>query len=197
MRSTYGLFLLALAALCATCAQAQTSVYGTAGLVNYGFTSTSSNDVTFKGDTGGVGGGAFHNFPIQSRVTVGLDGRVGYTPGYKGGFFAGAALRVGFVPQRVPLRPFFQLGGGLVHSSYNETIYLGSSGLASTYGVAKQSVTSGAAQVVFGLDIRLNDHYDLRAPEIGAQAGGGNGRRAAVSFLNLGVVYHLHPGQRS
>lgn len=164
-------------------AGAQTSIYATAGLANYGFTHLATQNESFKGDTGGFAGGAFRNFPIQSRVTVGVDGRGGYSPGLKGGSYAAAAFRVGFVPHRNPLRPYLQLGGGVVHSSY-------------TAGSTKPSVTNGALQLLFGLDIRLNPRFDLRAVEYGAEAGGGEGVHAGLGFLQAGIVYHLPSSRR-
>jgi hypothetical protein len=168
------LFLLAFASVSAAAARAQAAIYATAGIANYGFSHLSSSDITSKGDTAGFAVGAFYNFPIQSRVTGGVDGRFGVSPGDKGGSLAGAALRVGFVPHRNPLRPFFQIGGGVVHSSYNEIEYF-YNGLSSSTTTTRRSVTSGAAQFMVGLDIRLSDQFDLRAPEYGAQAGGGSG----------------------
>lgn len=174
-------------------ARAQTSVYVVGGLANYTFFNNGTTTSRTKGDTGGFGGGLFYNFPIQSRVTVGLDGRVTASPGSKGGVLAGAALRVGFVPHHVPLRPYFQLGGGFVHSSYTQTLYLGSVGSTTGSTTVQQSVTNGAAQVVFGLDLPITSHVDVRAPELGAEAGGGNGLHVGGSFLNVGLVYHVHP----
>jgi hypothetical protein len=58
--------------------------------------------------------GAFYNFPIQSRLAVGIDGRVLYCAGPHGGTTAAAALRIGFVPVRVPLRPYLEIGGRVV-----------------------------------------------------------------------------------
>lgn len=186
--------LLGFAAFSALPTQAQTSIYAMAGIANYAFTHRTSGGFDYKGDTGGFGGGAFYNFPIDSRVTVGLDGRAAYSPGDKGGFLAGGALRVGFVPHRNPLRPYVQIGGGVVHSSYSDfldnTYYPDG---AITIVNTRRSITSGAAQFIVGLDIRLTDRLDLRAPEYGAQAGGGDGVQAGVGFLNAGLVYHLHP----
>lgn len=71
-------------------AHGQSSLYAVAGITNYGFTHLTTNDYKFKGVTGDLGGGGFYNFPIDSRVTVGVDGRASYSPGDKGGFNAGA-----------------------------------------------------------------------------------------------------------
>lgn len=174
-----------------TTVHAQTSLYAIGGIANYGFTHPTPDATNYKGDTGGFGGGAFYNFPIDSRVTVGLDGRAAYSSGDKGGFLAGAALRVGFVPHHNPLRPYFQVGGGVVHSSYIDSMYFYDTASRVPVVTTRRSVTSGAAQFVVGLDIRLTEHFDLRAPELGAQAGGGDGIQTGVGFLNAGIVYHL------
>jgi hypothetical protein len=65
----------------------------------------------------GFPGGGFYNFPIQSRLTAGIDGRMSYGLGTRGGVSVTGALRVGFVPKVNPLRPYFQLGGGVVSSA--------------------------------------------------------------------------------
>jgi hypothetical protein len=77
---------------------AQLSVYAAAALTDFGF----SNDqtTTIKSDSGGFIAGAFYNFPIQSRLTAGIDGRGSYSFGPRGGTSAAAALRIGFVPKR-------------------------------------------------------------------------------------------------
>lgn len=147
-----------------------TSIYGSIGLVNYGVGSFS------KGDTGGLIGGGFYNFPIESRLTAGIDVRGSFGVGSGGGGLGAAALRIGFVPERVPLRPYFQLGGGVVTTTLQNG----------------QSVrhTSGGVEFAGGLDIRLNDSFDLRAVELGAIAGGN--QSAGSAFLDGGIVYHLH-----
>jgi hypothetical protein len=99
------LLALCLMALSATApgANAQVSAYGVAGVNGYGF-SFRGNAPSSYYDTAGFGGGAFYNFPIRSRVTVGIDGRVFYGPGSYGGTTADAALRIGFVPAASSLR---------------------------------------------------------------------------------------------
>jgi hypothetical protein len=74
------------------------------------------NSYSFKDDTASLGGGAFYNFPIHSPLTAGIDGRVLYGPASYGGTTADVALRVGFVPTRICLRQYFEIGGGLVSS---------------------------------------------------------------------------------
>jgi hypothetical protein len=120
---------------------------------------------------------------FQSRLTAGIDGRVSYGLGTRGGTSATAALRIGFVPKQNPLRPYFQLGGGVVSSAGSDPLQ------------AKRK-TNGALQLAFGLDIRLTNSIDLRALEIGGAAGGGSSSSpdAGTSYIDTGVVYHFpHP----
>ena len=147
-----------------------TSIYGSVALVNYGVGSF------VKSDTGGLIGGGFYNFPIQSRLTAGIDVRGSFGFGSRGGGLGAGALRIGFVPERVALRPYFQLGGGVVST----TLHNG------------QSVrhTGGGVEFAGGLDVRLNESFDLRAVELGAVAGGSN-PGVGSAFLDAGVVYHL------
>jgi hypothetical protein len=175
---------IALLTVLASSAQAQVSAYGMVALTSYGFAYQNSS-YNFPVDTASLGGGAFYNFPIHSRVTVGVDGRVLYGPGSHGGTTAGAALRVGFVPTRIRLRPYFELGGGVVSAPLNT-------------GESTERVTNGAAELLFGLDIRLTDSIDLRAVEYGAAAGPSNSNTtSAVDFLGAGVVYHFGPPQQT
>jgi hypothetical protein len=161
-------------------AHAQTSVYGTVATTN--FCLNSSSYTNCKSDTLGFLGGGFYNFPIQSRLTAGIDGRVSYGLGTRGGESATAALRIGFVPTRNPLRPYFQLGGGVVSSAGGDPLQ----------GTRH---TSGAVQSAFGLDIRLTPSIDLRALELGGAAGGGSASNpsAGTAYLDGGVVYHFRP----
>ena len=170
--------------LSAQTAKTQVSVYGTVALTNFGFYDNGSSGVSFKGDTGGIGGGMFLNFPIQSRLSAGVDARALYSPGSKGGTSAAALLRIGFVPRRVRLRPYFEIGGGVVSST--------------DYSLFTDRVTNGAAEFLGGLDIRLNDSVDLRAVEYGAAAAGSTSEtRSGFGFLDTGVVYHFHHAGRA
>jgi hypothetical protein len=172
---------IALLTLFGSAAEAQVSAYCMVGLSRYAF--TYQGDTSFKDNTASFGGGAFYNFPIRSRLTVGIDGRVLYGPASYGGTTADVALRVGFVPTRVRLRPYFEIGGGVVSSVLSP-------------GYAPQRITNGAAEFLGGLDIRLTDPVDLRAVEYGAAAGpSNNDRTSGVGFLDAGFVYHFHPAQ--
>jgi hypothetical protein len=174
----FGLFLLLLPT---QTVRAQTSVYGTVAATN--FCLNSSSHLSCKRDTLGFLVGGFYNFPIQSRLTAGIDGRLSYGLGTRGGVSVTSALRIGFVPHHNPLRPYFQLGGGVVSSAGGD----------SDQGQRK---TSGAVQLAYGLDIRLTSSIDLRALEIGAATGGGPSSNpgAGTAYINAGVVYHFpHP----
>ena len=128
---------------------AQTSIYGSVALVDYVL--QNDNSSAAKSDTAGFIGGVFYNFPIQSRLTAGVDARVSYGVGPRGGALATAALRIGFVPERVVLRPYFDLGGGVVTSTFNNGQITG----PVTAGLSAQPtrVTSGGMDFAGGLDI--------------------------------------------
>ena len=66
---------IAVLTLFASTAQAQVSAYGMVALSSYGF-SYQGRSFRFNNDTASPGGGAFYNFPIHSRRTAGIDGRV-------------------------------------------------------------------------------------------------------------------------
>jgi hypothetical protein len=160
------IFALTFAFLLTLTARAQVSAYGSVALTNYIF--VNNNTSTAKSDTGGIIGGAFYNFPIHSRLTAGIDARASYGFGDRGGAFAAAALRIGFVPERVALRPYFQLGGGLVSSTFTFQQLTG----PAIQGLTMQSTrfTSGGVEFAAGLDVRLSHSVDLRAFELGAIA---------------------------
>ena len=173
-------------------ANAQISVYGTAMLTNFGLYNDTSSGIAFQGDTAGFGGGAFYNFPIQSRLTAGVDARGSYSPGTKGGASAAGALRIGFVPRTHPLRPYVEIGGGLV--STDAYTYVSNGVQIDT---SPHRVTNGALDLLGGLDIRLTHALDLRAIEYGAAAGASaTNTRAGFGFLSAGVVYHLRSTRR-
>jgi hypothetical protein len=144
-------------------ANAETSIYGTAMLTTFN-----------NGDTGGFTGGAFYNFKTSSRLTAGIDGRLSYAPGNKGGNAELGALRISFIPRSNPLRPYLQIGGGVVSETGNP-----------------YRRTTGALEILGGLDIRLTKNFDLRAVDYGAAAGS----RFGYAFLNAGIVYHFQPAK--
>jgi hypothetical protein len=167
-------------------ARAQVSAYGSVALTNY--TLFNNNSSAAKSDTGGLIGGAFYNFPIHSRLTAGIDARGSYGFGDRGGASAAVALRIGFVPERVALRPYFQLGGGLVSSTFTNGQITG----PAIQGLTTQSTrfNSGGVEFAAGLDVRLNHSFDLRAFELGAIAPTSS-IGAGSAWLDAGVVYHF------
>jgi hypothetical protein len=168
-------------------AVAQTSIYGSVALVNYDF--ENNNTSAAKSDTAGFIGGVFYNFPIQSRLTAGVDVRGSYGVGVRGGGLATAALRIGFVPEHVALRPYFMLGGGVVTSTFKINDITGPA--AQDLTTQPTRFTSGDVEFVGGLDVRLNHSFDLRVFELGAVASGSN-QSVGSAFLDAGLVYHLH-----
>ncbi len=175
--------------LCVRSTHAQVSVYGTATLTDYGVYYGNDSGIDFKGAAGGLTGGAFYDFPIKSRLHAGIDARGSYSFGAKGGGYGGVALRIAFVPTHVRLRPYFELGGGFVHSSYDNYYFNPNSGYATE---VSGHTTDGAAILLFGLDVRVNSSFDIRAIEYGAAAGGSSAENVGVSILDAGVVYHFH-----
>jgi hypothetical protein len=118
--------------------------------------------------------------------------------GNYGGAAFSASLRIGFVPHKVRLRPYFQIGGGVVSGSYEEvTVTCGI--VCTNTPITNKRATNGAALVAFGLDIRLTRSFDLRALEYGAEAGPSGTTTHYASgfgFLSSGVVYHFHAPER-
>jgi hypothetical protein len=168
-------------------ARAQMSAYGSAALTDYVF--FNNHDSAAKSDTGGIIGGAFYNFPIHSRLTAGIDARGSYSLGDRGGAFAAAALRIGFVPERVALRPYFQIGGGLVSSTFSVQQLTGS--VVQGLTIQPTRFTSGGVEFAVGLDLRLSHSFDLRALEWGAIAPANSTGSIGSGWLTTGVVYHL------
>ena len=189
IRNIVKLVLLSSALLVAPNAiQAQASVYLSPALT--GFATGTGSNLNFINRSAGFIAGGFYDFPIQSRVTVGIDFRTVLGPGTMGGDFTGAALRVGFVPHYVILRPYFQIGGGVVTTTVKNYVQI--SGNSFTL-IPSQRFTNGAAELDFGLDIRLTEHFDLRAIDYGAAAGASSTNNVGMAFLGAGVVYHLKP----
>jgi hypothetical protein len=173
--------------LLTSAAHAQVSTYASTALTNY--TLFNNNSSAAKSDTAGIIAGAFYNFPIHSRLTAGIDARGSYGFGDRGGAFAAAALRIGFVPERVVLRPYFQLGAGVVGSTFTTRQITG----PATQGLTPQPTrfTSGGVEFAAGLDIRLSHSFDLRALELGAIAPATSNESPGSAWLTTGVIYHL------
>ena len=147
---------IVLLTLFASAAEAQVSVYGMAGLSRYGF-SYQGDSYSFKDDTASFGGGAFYNFPIHSRLTAGIDGRVLYGPASYGAPRRTSPSASALFPRVFACGRISRFGGGVVSSVIDP-------------GVTPQRITNGAAEFLGGLDIRLTDSVDLRAVEYGAAA---------------------------
>lgn len=114
-------------------AGAQAAAYGEIGITSYGYT-THGGGLTYGSDRLGGMLGGFYNFPIQSRFTAGIDAHVGFGMHTNTGFKGGAAARFGFVPHRNPLRPYLEIGGGVVSAH-----------------LPSESITTGALDLGFGL----------------------------------------------
>jgi hypothetical protein len=169
---------------------AQLSAYGAIAVTEYGFFNNGSS--AFKSDTEGIVAGGFYNFTTDSNWKFGLDGRGSVGVGPRGGEFGGAALRFSYVPKVIRLRPYLQLGGGVVSSTAQE----GQSTGPVTQGLTTQPTrfTNGAVELAFGLDIRLTDKVDLRAFDWGGIAGASANRATTTTgsgFFDAGIVYHL------
>ena len=166
-------------------ANAQASVYATVMGGNFGFAGDAyQNGPSWKPHTFGFTGGAFLSLITASRFKPGLDIRGTYSPGFNGGRTYTAAMRLGFVPERAPFRPYAQFGGG-----YASTQQQNCAGpVCST-----NRVSGGLAQLNVGLDIRLTPQVDIRAFDYARYSAGsaGNTSPAARSF-SAGLVYHTH-----
>jgi hypothetical protein len=160
-------------------AAAQFSVYGTGAIAEYGLKPVNSSTLSFKSGAPGFVIGGFYNFPIASRVTVGLDLRLAENPGTKGGTASATAFRVGFVPHHIPLRPYFEIGAGVISTSTNTELV--------NDQVRSGTYTSGSAIIAFGLDIPVTHSFDIRALDIGSEASGSSG----AVYADTGIVVHF------
>src|ERR1019366_10712650 len=103
------------------------------------------------------------------------------SPGIKGGTASALAFRIGFVPNVVRLRTYFEIGGGVVSTSTNAELV--------NDGVPAGTYTGGAAMIAFGLDIRITNRIDFRLLDIGSEANSSNG----MAYANSGIVFHFGP----
>ncbi len=174
-----GAFALVVALVCVRAAAAQTSVYGELSVTNYGYTVNGGNLAYSSDHVGGTFGG-FYNFPIQSRLTAGLDAHVGFGASSSGGVKGFVSARFGVVPVKFPLRPYLEVGGGFVSAHVPRLTNI----------VGPQTITSGALELGLGVDLRLTRTVDWRLIEF--EGGGGGGTKAAGSgSVSTGVVYHF------
>jgi hypothetical protein len=173
-------FFIVLPVAASHTAKAQVSVYGTVAATNYGYALNSNDNLTTSTHLG-FGGGLTYNFPIESRLTAGIDLRGSVTPAATGGGLGAASLRFGFVPYHNPFKPYVQVGGGFVTAKVPA--------FSSTVG--KRTITSASLDLAFGLDLRITPHFDLRLLELQGSAGGASTRAGSGSF-STGIVYHFH-----
>ena len=164
------------------------AVYGDVMWTNYGAAHNNSG-LSSQGGCIGFGGGGFYNFPIESRFTAGIDVRGSVSPCARGGGMGAVSARFAFVPEHVILRPYVEIGGGVVHAkTTSESYYIAQNGTAVPIGPA----TTGAIMLAFGLDVRVTRSLDLRAIELAAAAGGSeSSSEAATASLGSGLVYHF------
>lgn len=166
-------------------ANAQSSIYGTLAVTDYGY-AFNNESLTVSDDHLGFGAGGFYNFPIQSRLTAGIDLRGSITPSSTGGDKGFVSARFGFVPHHNPLKPYVQIGGGFIRTKVP----------AFFESVEAQSVTAASLDFAFGLDIRLTPFFDLRLLELESGAGVNGSTTVGSASLSSGVVYHFHPGRQ-
>jgi hypothetical protein len=159
---------------------AQGAAYGGVSLTNYCY--TVNNGLGNQCGTDGAGGtfGGFYNFPIQSRLTAGLDAHVGFGTGSVKGVKGLASVRFGIMPHHNPLRPYVEIGGGFVSSHIPQLTNI----------VGPQTITSGALEIGAGLDVRVTSNVDWRAFEIEGASGGGT-RTAGSASVSTGIVYRF------
>lgn len=179
MRSIWLALSLLLVLCCSRAVQAQTSVYGAIALTAYGLKANNSSTYYFKSGAPGFVVGGFYNFPIDSRLTAGLDLRLTNSPGIKGGTAGALAFRIGFVPNVVRLRPYFEIGGGVVSTSTDPELV--------NDGVRPGTYTNGAAIIVLGLDFRVSNSMDFRVLDISSEASSTGG----AVYADTGIVYHF------
>ena len=164
-------------------ASGETSAYGMASIVAFGFSGahypggTSPSNPTLSV----LAGAPSTPFQAPAVSKAGIDGRATLSPGYNGGSAYTAALRASLVPNRNRLRPYFQVGGGVASTQSSETICNGFSCSPRT-----DRVTNGVLHLDFGLDIRVSDQLDVRAFDWGADVGAaGNADHAAVGSSSM------------
>jgi len=167
-------------------AKAQTSVYGTIGFSDYGYTFNSYGD-NFYGDYPSFGGGLTYIF-LQRAVTLGVDLRDTYTANSLHGGETGAiSLRAGFVPAPHPCHPYVQLGGGFISAKVP----------ASSYTVGAQTINTGSVSIAVGLDVDINRSLSIRAIEIESTVGTKSYPSAATASFSSGIVYHFPNSKKS
>jgi hypothetical protein len=188
LRRVFSLFLCASSILACRYAHAQTSLYASADITQYDYSSQVAgnvNDLPGSGSTNkttgaGVSGGVVQFFANRSRLKAAIDVRGMYSPGVRGGAGGFGALRIAFVPHRNPCSPYFELGGGVLTTTYPK--------LQSNYTVEQQRLTGGASVFNAGLILRPRSRIAIRAIEIGGFAGS----KIGLASVGFGVIYTPH-----
>jgi len=199
-RPAFFLFFIALLTL-TTVARAQNSdisIYVTSTTANYAFfNSTAGSNTVYKGVSSGIGGGLTANFTGNHRTTLGIDIQGASDPADNGGAFGLVSLRVGYVPHKFRLRPFIQVGGGVVSANERPQDFPGPFNTVNVRPTNSVRVTNGTLSAAAGLDIRLTRLLDLRLAEFGvAPDTSTTFDRVGVGFVSSGLVLHL-PGIRA
>lgn len=169
-------------------AHAQAAIYADAEITNYGYSSPVDGNFTYApgtghysvyDDGGGVSGGFVYLVHSNSRLKVGADLRGMYSPGDRGGAGGFGALRIAFVPREHSAVPYFQIGGGVLTTTYASSQSNPSSG--------RGRATSGAAEFDIGLDVRTGSRFTIKAIEIG----GYTGSNVEHASIGAGIAYSL------
>ena len=182
-------------------AKAQLSVYATPMFTGYGYTDGSENStIQFGSNSGGIGAGVFYNFHHNSRLFLGMDARGSGSFGTHGGEAFSTSFRIGMVPYKVPLRPYFQAGIGAVTGLYPRYgLVCGGYYTCTEYALPSQRITNPAILVAWGLAVRVTRSVDIRALEYGVQVPdypNSSGNYVGFGFLDAGLVYNFHAKNR-
>ena len=180
---------LAFLLLLADKGHAQTSVYVTVMEGNFGFAGDSyPNGPSWKPRTTGFTSGALFMYPAPSRFRPGFDIRGAFSSGYNGGRAYTVALRLSFVPDHLPFRPYGQFGGGYASTQLRKPVCIGS-----VCGIGSRQISGGVLLLSAGLDIRVAPQLDIRAFDYARYTGGSGGlTHPAVRSFSAGVVYHAY-----
>jgi hypothetical protein len=86
------------------------------------------------------------------------------------------------------LTRFLQIGGGFITLHYPNSICVENiEGVSCTY--SRDRLTGGAADFLFGLNIRTSSAWSIRAIEFGGYAG----PNVELSTIGAGVIYTFQP----
>jgi hypothetical protein len=146
------------------------------------------------GSTAGIGGGIFLDLFHRGGLHAGLDLRAaGGSGSGLGSEMVEFSVRIALVPKQHRFSPYADFGIG--HASGHTTSSLGCLGCPSGDGPV-ETASNAFFGLTIGLDIRLNDRFDLRLLDLSAAAGT-LGTPPTTSFLiqpievSTGVVAHF------